>query len=78
MDHVPEFDDPTDVPEWLPGDPDYSCKHCDQLGVECDVCHGEGVEFEDEIDADDPPPCPKCNGEGVLPISKPTETTQSC
>lgn len=43
---------------------DYVCKHCDQLGMTCDCCFGDG--------------CPHCSGEGVIPFTPPPATEQVC
>lgn len=67
LDHVPEFDDLDEVPDWQPGDPTHSCKHCEQLGVECEHCDGTGQAHGDEEHN-----CSFCHGEGVIPCDATT------
>lgn len=64
MDHVPEWDEDSEPPEWQPGDPTHCCKHCPQLGVECPVCFGDGDDQHGNT-------CEKCSGEGVIPWRSP-------
>lgn len=42
---------------------DYVCKHCDVVGNECPVCHGEGYLNLSDTDVSD---CKRCDGSGVV------------